>query len=397
MKAYIILVGTELLNSPMLETNSLYMTEELNKIGIDLVGKLIVPDNIKDIVEAINFAKTKSDLLILSGGLGPTIDDLTKDAISEFLCKKLVVDEFHKKEMERKFYERNIPILEKNIKEVMVLEDSIVFHNEKGIAPPFYKDGIVAFPGVPLELKNTFPKFIDYILKNSNIKKSIYIRDLLVFDIPESILEEKIINIFEKKSISLEFLVKNYGIIIRLISTDDNKKEIEECIEKTAHILGENLVSTKGNKIEEELLKKLNFLKYNIKLAESCTGGLITSTLVSLAGVSDVLQEGLVTYSNQSKIERLGVKQEILEKYGAVSEECVKEMLFGLDSDTAIAVSGIAGPEGGTADKPVGTIYIGTRVKEKIKIKKYKLQGDREKIRIKTNYTALFNLLNMLP
>lgn len=138
-------------------------------------------------------------------------------------------------------------------------------------------------------------------------------------------------------------------------------------------------------------------MKYNIKLAESCTGGLITSTLVSLAGVSGVLQEGLVTYSNQSKIERLGVKEETFEKYGAVSEECVKEMLLGLDSDTAIAVSGIAGPEGGTADKPVGTIYIGTRVKEKIKIKKYKLQGDRERIRIRTSYTALFNLLNMLP
>lgn len=396
MKAYIILIGTELLNRPMLESNSLYMTEELNKIGVDLVGKLIIPDKIEEIVEGINFAKKKANIVILSGGLGPTIDDLTKDALSKFFSEKLVVDEFHKGEMEKKFFERSIPVLEKNIKEVMVLEKSIVFHNEVGIAPAFYKDGLAAFPGVPLELKNTFPKFIDYLLKKFDIKKNIQIRDLLVFDIPESILEEKIIHIFKKKLVNLEFLVKNHGIIIRLISTDIYKKEIEKAIEEISSILGENLVSINGSTIEEELLKKLKFYKYNIKLAESCTGGLITSTLISLPGISLVLKEAIVCYSNEAKIERLAVTKETLETYGAVSEECVKEMLLALDSDTAIAVSGIAGPEGGSPNKPVGTVYIGTRVKEKINIKKYKLQGDREKIRIRASYTALFNLLNML-
>lgn len=396
MKAFLILVGTELLNGAMLDTNSIYMAEELNLAGIEVVGKLSLPDSIESIKEGIEFAEKKGDLIILSGGLGPTEDDITKEAVAEYIKKELVVDLYHKDEMERKFKARGIDILSKNIKEVMVPKDSVVFKNEPGIAPAFLNGKISAFPGVPAELKNMFPKFINHIKKTYDINNEIYIRDLLVFGIPESILEERVKNTLSGKSFTLEFLVKDYGIIIRLLGKNKNKKEIDFGVEETKKILGYHLVSDQGKKPELCLLEKLKETKYNLKLAESCTGGMIASTLINLPGISEFLEESMVTYSNESKINRLGVKRETINTFGAVSRECVKEMLQGLKSDTAIAVSGIAGPGGGTKEKPVGTVYIGVRVKNNIDIKKYEIKGDREKVRIKSTYTALFNLLNIL-
>lgn len=395
MKAYLILVGTELLNGAMLDTNSIYMADELNKLSIEVVGKLACMDRVEDIVEAIAFARSRSDVVILSGGLGPTIDDLTKDAISKYLEKDLIVDDFHKKEMEKKFFDRGIKVLEKNIKEVMVIKDSIVFYNEPGIAPGFYIDNIAAFPGVPRELKNLFPKFLEYIKEEKSLKNPLVIRDLIVFGIPESILEAQIIDLFKDNYITIEFLVKDYGIIVRLIG--DYKKEmfIESKIEAIKKILGKNLISTDARKIEDVLVEKLKDKNYNIKVAESCTGGMIASTLVALPGVSSVFEEGYITYSNEAKEKILGVKKETLTNYGAVSKETVTEMLLGLDSDTAIAVSGIAGPGGGTKEKPVGTVYIGVKVREDIRVERYEIKGERERIRQRSCQQALFNLLNM--
>ncbi len=396
MRAYLILVGTELLNGAMLDTNSIYMADELNKLSIEVVGKIACMDKVGDIVEAIAFARSRSDIVILSGGLGPTIDDVTKEAISEYLEKDLVVDEFHKKEMEKKFSERGIKILEKNIKEVMVIKDSKVFHNEPGIAPGFYSENIAAFPGVPRELKNLFPKFLDYIKKENSLENSLIIRDLIVFGIPESILEEKIIGLFEDNYITIEFLVKDYGIIVRLIGDYKNKSYINDKINEIEKILGTNLISTDGRKGVEVLVSKLIEKKYKIKVAESCTGGMIASTLVSLPGVSSVFEEGYVTYSNEAKEKILRVKKDTLADYGAVSKETVTEMLLGLDSDTAIAVSGIAGPGGGSEEKPVGTVYIGVKVKEDIRVERYEIKGERERVRQRSCQQAVFNLLNML-
>ena len=396
MKAYIVLVGTELLNGAMLDTNSIYMAEELNKVGIEIVGKAFVPDKEKSIKDIIAYGEKMSDIIILSGGLGPTEDDLTKEAISSYLNIPLVVDEWHREEMKRKFGERNIQVLSKNIKEVMVVHGSTVFQNEPGIAPSFFIKKIAAFPGVPAELKNMFPKFVKHLTEKFGLGKKIYIRDMLVHGIPESVLEEKVKDILSGKNFTLEFLVKNHGILIRLLGDDSNRKEMDSAVEDTGKILGASLVSTNGDGIEACLLKALVEKGYNIKLAESCTGGMIASTLVALSGASKVFEESMVTYSNTSKMERLGVKSETLDKYGAVSEECVREMLLGLDSDTAIAVSGIAGPLGGTDEKPVGTVYIGVRVKEYINIERHNIKGDREKVRVRTTYNALFNLLNII-
>lgn len=396
MKAYLILVGSELLNGAMIDTNSIYMAEKLNEIGVEVVGKIFAHDKIEDIKKSISYAKENADLVILSGGLGPTIDDLTKEAIGEYLGKPLVVDELHKKEMERKFAERGIKVLTKNLKEVSVIEGSEVFYNEPGIAPAFFIDNISAFPGVPMELKNMFPKYLTYVKEKFKLNEKLLVKDYIVWGIPESLLEEKIKDYFTDDRIFLEFLVKDYGIVVRMVTEEKNSNILNDLSLKLQEVLGDSILYEGYRPSEEVLVKKLLEKGLKISLGESCTGGMITEKIVSVSGASGTLVEGIVTYSNDSKVERLRVKEETLNNYGAVSEETVKEMLEGLKTSVAIAVSGVAGPLGGTEEKPVGTVYIGLKLNNEFFINKYLLKGDRERIRIRACYTAINNLLQIL-
>ena len=396
MKAYLILVGSELLNGAMIDTNSIYMAEKLNEAGVEVVGKIFAHDKIEDIKKSISYAKENADLVILSGGLGPTIDDLTKEAIGEYLDKALVVDELHKKEMERKFAERGIKVLTKNLKEVSVIEGSEVFYNEPGIAPAFFIENISAFPGVPMELKNMFPKYLTYIKEKFKLNEKLIVKDYIVWGIPESLLEEKIKDYFTDDRIFLEFLVKDYGIVVRMVTEEKNSTILNDLSLKLQEVLGDSILYEGYKPSEEVLVKKLLEKGLKISLGESCTGGMITEKIVSVSGASGTLVEGIVTYSNESKVERLRVKEETLNNYGAVSEETVKEMLEGLKTSVAIAVSGVAGPLGGTEEKPVGTVYIGIKLDNEFFINKYLLKGDRERIRIRACYTAINNLLQIL-
>lgn len=396
MRAYLILVGSELLNGAMIDTNSIYMAEKLNEIGVEVVGKIFAHDKIEDIKKSISYAKENADLVILSGGLGPTIDDLTKEAIGEYLDKALVVDKLHKKEMERKFAERGIKVLTKNLKEVSVIEGSEVFYNEPGIAPAFFIENISAFPGVPMELKNMFPKYLTYIKEKFKLNEKLIVKDYIVWGIPESLLEEKIKDYFTDDRIFLEFLVKDYGIVVRMVTEEKNSTILNDLSLKLQEVLGDSILYEGYKPSEEVLVKKLLEKGLKISLGESCTGGMITEKIVSVSGASGTLVEGIVTYSNESKVERLRVKEETLNNYGAVSEETVKEMLEGLKTSVAIAVSGVAGPLGGTEEKPVGTVYIGIKLDNEFFINKYLLKGDRERIRIRACYTAINNLLQIL-
>ena len=396
MRAYLILVGSELLNGAMIDTNSIYMAEKLNEIGVEVVGKIFAHDKIEDIKKSISYAKENADLVILSGGLGPTIDDLTKEAIGEYLDKALVVDELHKKEMERKFAERGIKVLTKNLKEVSVIEGSEVFYNEPGIAPAFFIENISAFPGVPMELKNMFPKYLTYIKEKFKLNEKLIVKDYIVWGIPESLLEEKIKDYFTDDRIFLEFLVKDYGIVVRMVTEEKNSTILNDLSLKLQEVLGDSILYEGYKPSEEVLVKKLLEKGLKISLGESCTGGMITEKIVSVSGASGTLVEGIVTYSNESKVERLRVKEETLNNYGAVSEETVKEMMEGLKTSVAIAVSGVAGPLGGTEEKPVGTVYIGIKLDNEFFINKYLLKGDRERIRIRACYTAINNLLQIL-
>ena len=397
MKAGIFLVGTELLNGATIDTNSIYIAEELNKYGIEIEFKMTVRDVMDEIVKALKYAKKNVDLVILTGGLGPTDDDITKEAMAKFLKKKLVIDEKEKKELLKKYKSYKNPN-KTNFKEVEKPEGAISFKNDVGMAPAVYVDGLVAFPGFPNELKNMFPKFLKYYVKENNLKSQIYIKDIITYGIGESVLETTVKDLFTEGDIFYEFLVKDYGTLIRLQTKIENKKNVAKIVKKLYNRISEFIIGEDDDRIENTIYECLNSGEkpLTISTAESCTGGMIASKLIEVPGISENFIEAIVSYSNEAKIKRLKVKKETLEKYGAVSEEVAREMLAGLNTDIAISTTGIAGPGGGTKDKPVGLVYIGIKVKDEVKIFRRELKGDRNKIRQRAMMHALYNLLKIL-
>ena len=397
MKAGIFLVGTELLNGATIDTNSIYIAEELNKYGIEIEFKMTVRDVMDEIVKALTYAKKNVDLVILTGGLGPTDDDITKEAMAKFLKKKLVVDEKEKKELLKKYKSYKNPN-KTNFKEVEKPEGAISFKNDVGMAPAVYVDGLVAFPGFPNELKNMFPKFLKYYVKENNLKSQIYIKDIITYGIGESVLETTVKDLFTEGDIFYEFLVKDYGTLIRLQTKIENKKNVAKIVKKLYNRISEFIIGEDDDRIENTIFECLNSGEkpLTISTAESCTGGMIASKLIEVPGISENFIEGIVSYSNEAKIKRLKVKKETLEKYGAVSEEVAREMLAGLNTDIGISTTGIAGPGGGTKDKPVGLVYIGIKVKDEVKVFRRELKGDRNKIRQRAMMHALYNLLKIL-
>lgn len=397
MKAGLILVGTELLNGGMLDTNSLYIAEELNKYGIEIEFKVTIRDFMDEIIKTIDYGKRNVDLIIMSGGLGPTIDDITKEAIAKYLDRPLIVEESELSELKEKFQKARLNFIGTNVKEVEKPKGAITFRNDAGMAPAVYIDGIAAFPGVPKELYDMLPKFLKWYSKENNIgNDGIYIRDILTFGMAESLLDQEIRDFFTEDGIYYEFLVKNYGTIVRLQSKESNKNKVEKIVEKIYNKIGKFIFGENADRLEKKAVELIKKLGMNISTAESCTGGMIASRLIDVPGVSEIFREGIVSYSNDAKMKRLGVKKETLEKYGAVSEETAREMVMGLDSDIAVATTGIAGPDGGTPEKPVGLVYIGIRVKNDIYIEKRFFNGDRMKVRERAVSQSLFSLIKIL-
>lgn len=397
MKAGIFLVGTELLNGATIDTNSIYIAEELNKYGIEIEFKMTVRDVMSEITKALTYAKKNVDLVILTGGLGPTDDDITKEAMAKFLKKKLVVDEKEKQELLKKYKAYKNPN-KTNFKEVEKPEGAVSFKNDVGMAPAVYIDGLVAFPGFPNELKNMFPKFLKYYVKENNLKSQIYIKDIITYGIGESVLETTVKDLFTEGDIFYEFLVKDYGTLIRLQTKIENKKNVAKIVKKLYNRISEFIIGEDDDRIENTIYECLNSGEkpLTISTVESCTGGMIASKLIEVPGISKNFIESIVSYSNEAKIKRLKVKKETLEKYGAVSEEVAREMLAGLKTDIGISTTGIAGPDGGTKNKPVGLVYIGIKVKNEVKVFKRELKGDRNKIRQRAMMHALYNLLKIL-
>lgn len=397
MKVGVILVGTELLNGGMLDTNSLYIAEELNKYGLEMKFKITVRDFRDEIYSVIDYCKKNVDLIIISGGLGPTLDDITKEVIAEYVKKPLVVDDDELEELKEKFERAGLKFKTLNVKEVEKPEGAVTFKNDVGMAPAVYIDDIVAFPGVPKELYNMLPKFLDWYVKEKKIlDDEIYIKDLITYGIAESLLYEAVREFFTEEGIYYEFLVKDYGILIRLQSKMSNKNKVEKIVKKIYNKIGEFIFGEDNDRLEKKVVELLKKLNMNISTAESCTGGMLASKLIDVPGISEVFYEGVVSYSNEAKINRLGVRKEILDKYGAVSEEVAKEMVMGLTTDVALSTTGIAGPDGGSEEKPVGLVYMGIRIKDKIYVEKRVFRGDRNKVRERTVSHTLFTLIKIL-
>lgn len=397
MKVAVILVGTELLNGGMLDTNSIYIAQELNKYGMEMEFKITVRDFKDEIYRAIDYCKKNVDLIIMSGGLGPTIDDITKEVIADYVKKPLIVDPEELEELKEKFKRGGYTFTNINKKEVEKPQGAITFKNDVGMAPAVYIDDIVAFPGVPKELYNMLPKFLNWYAKEKNLlDDEIYIKDLITYGIAESLLDEAVREFFTEDGIYYEFLVKDYGILIRLQSKMSEKNKVEKIIKKIYNKIGEFIFGEDNDRLEKKVVELIKEKNLTISTAESCTGGMLASKLIDVSGVSENFYEGIVSYSNEAKMKRLGVSKETLEKYGAVSEETAREMLMGLHTDIGLATTGIAGPNGGTEEKPVGLVYMGIKIKNKIYIEKKIFKGDRNKVRERTVSHTLFKLIKIL-
>lgn len=401
MNAHIISVGTELLMGDILNTNTKYIAEELNIIGIDVFRQSVVGDNLSRIVSELSRAFEEADIVITTGGLGPTQDDLTKEAAAEFLKREMILDRnvFH--DLESFFSKRGLTVNTGNKRQAYFPQGSVIIKNNNGTAPgcviEFESKVLMILPGPPREV---IPMMKEYVLPYLERKseKKFATKVVNIAGIGEGHMEEMILDLIENQTNpTIAPYAKEKGLTLRITasghSVDEAEKLIEPVLEKIKERLGDNIVAIGDTDLESVVAKMLIEKKLSISVAESCTAGLLAGRLVNYPGISEVFNQGYITYSDEAKIKMLGVKETVLEEFGAVSPQTAEAMAKGAahdsDSDVSIAVTGIAGPDGGSEEKPVGLVYIGLYIKGETKTKKLSLWGSRQNIRNRSAAEAL--------
>ncbi|MPQ43262.1 competence/damage-inducible protein A [Clostridium tarantellae] len=401
MKAEIISIGTEILLGDIVNTNAQFLSKELANLGIDVYHQSVVGDNEERILKAFNDAFKNCDLIITTGGLGPTKDDLTKELAAKYLGKELVLHKPSLDYIEDYFKKLGKIPSDSNRKQAYFPNDAIVMDNPNGTAPGAIikneQKTIIVLPGPPKEMKPMFNNFVvPYLIKFTN---SILVsKTLRVFGVGESSMEKVVEDLIENQTNpTIAPYAKDVDVILRITAKAKDKEEADKLIKplefEIRKRLGDNIYGEGETTLEDILGEMLVNKKLTIATAESCTGGMVASTLINYPGISDVFKEGIITYSNESKMKMIGVKQETLNNFGAVSKETAKEMAEGIAklANTKIGVSttGIAGPSGGTKEKPVGLVYAGLYINGEVKVKKFNFEGNRQKIRIRTVMNVL--------
>jgi nicotinamide-nucleotide amidase len=405
--ASIITIGDELLIGQVVDTNSAWMAQELNKIGIWVKRRVAVGDSWNEIWNTLDKESEEANIILITGGLGPTADDITKQLLCEYFGGKLIVNESALANV-KYIFERVLkrPMIERNLKQAEVPDVCTVIQNRRGTAPGmwFEKNGkiFVSMPGVPYEMKGMMTDDVLPELQEKFTLPHITHRTLLTSGIGESFLAEHI-SVFENslpKNIKLAYL-PNYGMVrLRLTANGNNKEiteqEINNQFESLKKLVAEWTVIDSDLTMQEAIGKLLKEKKQTISTAESCTGGYIAHLITSIPGSSAYFKGSVVSYSNDVKENILHVSEQTLATVGAVSEETVRQMVQGalilLNTDYAIATSGIMGPDGGTPEKPVGTVWIAVGNREKIITQKLYFRFDRTR---NIELTAT-NALNML-
>lgn len=401
MVAEIICVGTELLLGQILNTNSQYLAQKLAELGIDLYFQTTVGDNMERLKMAIDIATKRSDILIFTGGLGPTSDDITKEAVADYFGLALVLDEDVLRRIEKFFERRQVKMPEINKKQAYVPEGAKVLHNKNGTAPGLIieKDGKIAIllPGPPFEMQPMFEEgVLPYLEKFS--KQKIYSRVLKFVGIGESSIEEALKDlILSQTDPTMALYAKPFEVELRITT----KKESEECAKsllqsmenRIRERLGEYIYGVDRQLLEEVVIGLLAEKKLKVSVAESCTGGLICNKLTNVPGASEVFDRGFIVYSNEAKMKLLGVPEQVLKEHGAVSSQTARYMAQGALSnslaDIALSVTGIAGPGGGSETKPVGLVYISIATKDYSESFEFRFSGDRLRIKEMTSKAAL--------
>lgn len=397
MVVELISVGTEILLGNIVNTNAAYLAEKCALLGCSLYHQTVVGDNEERMADAIRQALGRSDIVILTGGLGPTKDDLTKEVTAKVFGRKLKMDEHTRERIEgyfRKIGSRKIT--ENNWKQAMVPEGAIVVDNDNGTAPGLIIEdresgkAAILIPGPPGEMKPMFQKDIAPYL-NRLQPEGIYSRMIKICGIGESRAETMVADLMDAQTNpTLAPYAKTGEVHFRVTAKAKSEKEAEEfmkpMIDEMYRRFGDAIYTTDEKvTLEEAVVEELKKKGMTVTTAESCTGGKLSGRLLNVAGASEVYHEGYITYANAAKEKLLGVSHETLETYGAVSARTAEEMARGAaeaaGADAALAVTGIAGPGGGTAEKPVGLVYIGCAVREKVTVREYHFTGNREKNR----------------
>ena len=402
MKAEIIAIGSELLTPDRLDTNSLFLTEQLNRLGIEVVRKLVVGDQRGQIRDSFREALGRAELVISIGGLGPTEDDLTREALAELLGRRLILNEAILLGIQARFRRLGRQMPEINQRQAMVPEGAIVLENSQGTAPGLWleTDGriVILLPGPPQELKPMFTQEVEGRLAWRTTAVRLYKRELRVAGMAESDVEQRIAPIYTRYPDAQTTILASPGevqIHLRAWSADATAAEklLKEMVERVVMALGENIFTTKGESLEEVVARDLNLNGATIAVAESCTGGLLAQRLTSIPGSSSYFLGGVVCYSNDLKRVWVDVPADLLESKGAVSMEVARALAEGIrrrsGSTLGLAVTGIAGPGGGSPEKPVGTVHVALAERAGGKERTLHLPGDRDRIRWQASQAAL--------
>lgn len=411
MNAEVITAGTELLLGHILDTNSLYLSRKLAEIGVNLYYKTSVGDNVERMRSALEIAASRADIIIITGGLGPTVDDVTRDAVSLFTGKKLKPDAGSMEKLEAFFKGRGVKMPENNRMQAHMPEGAIIIENKNGTAPGFIVEHnakvIAAMPGVPSEMhpmmENSVMPFITR--KFGTGKLIIKSKTLKVIGMGESVMDEKIRDLFrDSKNPTIGMYAHQTEVEVRLTAKADSEKDADamngELKKKIYERLGDAVYGEDDESLEGLVGAALLDKKWTVSTAESCTAGLLSYRLTNVAGSSGYFIGGISSYSNDVKKALLGVPEEILEKHGSVSPECAESMSIAcrgkFDTDCAVSITGIAGPGGGTAGKSVGLVYIAVNIKGRVEVFKNNFAGSRDVIRARSAHTALYRFLRAI-
>ena len=398
MKAEILAVGTELLMGQIANTNAQYISSRLPDAGIGVYYHDVVGDNPERLKQSLDLALSRSDVIILTGGLGPTQDDLTKETVAAAVNRQLVLDQESLDVMEEFFKKHCRKMTHNNVKQAYLPEGCIIVRNRNGTAPGCIMEEnskiIVMLPGPPSEMKPMFEETVmPYFAAKSDYR--LESRFLRIFGIGESAVEDMLLDLIEKQTNpTIAPYAKDGEVTLRITARYDKSCPNEDLIgpveDEIRRRLGDAVYSNDNSSLDEIAARLLIDSKMTLSIAESCTGGMVSSRLTDMPGISEVFDRAIVTYSNRAKMEELGVAQETLDSFGAVSEQTAREMAEGVrrvsETDIGISVTGIAGPGGGSEEKPVGLVYAALSHKDGTVVKKLDLWGSRSRIR---NVTCL--------
>jgi len=402
MEVEIITIGDEIISGHTIDTNSAYIARKLAEIGLPVMYRTAVGDDIKKMEEAIFLALKRADIVITTGGLGPTDDDITKRAIVKVFKRNLVFHEDVLEDIKKRFAARGIEMPSINQNQALLPQGAVYLPNRVGSAVGIVIDEtgkiFAALPGVPREMQIiTDEELIPYIESHTNRQyiRTIKLRTTGIF---ESALADKIgSQVKPSDSLKLAYLPSYSGVDLRIISTGTDSDEVnrnaEEMASKLRDVVGRYIFGENDDTLEMMIGKLLKERGEKVATAESCTAGLLGARITEVPGSSAYFDRGVITYSNESKTELLGVLEEIIEKYGAVSIETAEAMASGVmklsGCNYGVAITGIAGPDGGTEEKPVGTVFIAVASEKGVVSKKLQLSRDREMNRNRSVYGAL--------